>query len=44
MYVTCVSSYLRYYMGSRHPVHIPGEPKEIHPWHKDGLCRTEEEE
>ena len=30
-------------MGSRHLVHIPGEPQEIHPWNQDGLCRAEEE-
>jgi hypothetical protein len=30
-------------MGSRHLVHIPGEPQEIHPWNQDGLCRPEEE-
>ena len=31
-------------MGRGHSKRLPGEPQEVHPWHQDGLCRTQEEE
>ena len=33
---------LRNNLGPRYTVHLLGEPKEIYPWDKNGVCRLEE--
>lgn len=31
-----------YHLEWGHTFHLPGKPKEVHPWHKDGICWLEE--